>query len=267
MKKIEKELNEIKESLLQIKKLSERYLKNTNMDNIKVSGTKKYPKYYLIKQGTNGKLENGTYISSTNTQLIKALCQKKYIQRIKKETENQINALEKFQNRYHENYIEEIYEKMPAGYKKHITTIVLSDEDYAKKWLEEQVGGQNPLRIEKDYYSEKGEHVRSRIELIIANKLTYLGIPYVYEPKLELGNGKVIYPDFKLLNKRTRKEYYWEHLGMMDNPIYLESSLAKLEEYHKNNILVGKKLIITMESQENQINVKSIDKYIKEYLY
>ena len=84
-----------------------------------------------------------------------------------------------------------------------------------------------------EIYSERGERVRSKSEKIIADKLYRNGIPYKYEKPLVLkGLGK-IHPDFEILNKRTRKEYFLEHLGKMDDIGYVKKNMRRINpRYH-----------------------------------
>jgi hypothetical protein len=93
-----------------------------------------------------------------------------------------------------------------------------------------------------------------------------MNIPYRYEYSLELKDGRTLYPDFLCLNVHSRKEYYWEHFGMMDDQEYLERTIQKLKLYSENKIFPGKNLIITMESQAYPLNVKQIENLVKEFL-
>ncbi len=76
-----------------------------------------------------------------------------------------------------------------------------------------------------DKYSRKrifqtlsGEMVRSKSEVIIANILYQSGILFIYEQPLRAPDGSRHDPDFTIeWNGRT---YYWEHVGMLDNPEY-----------------------------------------------
>ena len=68
------------------------------------------------------------------------------------------------------------------------------------------------------FYTSKGERVRSKSEVIIADVLNREGVPYRYEYPIYIkGIGK-IYPDFTVLNIGIRKEMIWDHFGMMDDP-------------------------------------------------
>lgn len=74
------------------------------------------------------------------------------------------------------------------------------------------------------------------------------------------------HPDFTVLSKRTRREWYWEHNGKMDDPGYARKAIKKLQNYEKNNIFVGEKLILTYETEQNVIQTKDIERLAKKYL-
>ena len=63
-----------------------------------------------------------------------------------------------------------------------------------------------------------GVPVRSKSEVIVADRLTSNGIIYHYEEELKLkhDDGKVTtrYPDFTIHDDDSGVTYYWEHLGM-----------------------------------------------------
>ncbi len=76
----------------------------------------------------------------------------------------------------------------------------------------------------------------------------------------------VLHPDFFVLNKRTRKAYFWEHLGMMDSPSYCIDNVRKLQDYANAGYLQGKNFIVTFETSKTPLETKYIDALIKEYL-
>lgn len=53
---------------------------------------------------------------------------------------------------------------------------------------------------------------------------------------------------------------------MIDIPGYLEKALAKAETYLRNNIILGKNLIISYETSKQPLSVQHIDLLIREYL-
>ncbi len=78
--------------------------------------------------------------------------------------------------------------------------------------------------------------VRSKSEVIVANTLRFLGVPYLYEEPLAMPDGSVRLPDFTI--KRTgQASVYWEHLGMLDNPAYRADWSAKRAWYADHGIV------------------------------
>ena len=114
--------------------------------------------------------------------------------------------------------------------------------------------------------SHKNIQVRSKSEKIIADTLERRGIPYKYEYPLKLKSGFIIYPDFLILNKRTRKEYYLEHLGMIDDTDYVKNAFRRIEEMQRQGIIIGKKLLITAETSDEPLDIRILNKLIGEFL-
>jgi hypothetical protein len=79
--------------------------------------------------------------------------------------------------------------------------------------------------------TERGDLVRSKSELVIADKLFARDIDCGYEQQLVLPNGRVRYPDFTITNHARGVRFYWEHLGMLDDPGYRLRWETKRAEY------------------------------------
>ena len=108
------------------------------------------------------------------------------------------------------------------------------------------------------FKTNKGEYVRSKSELIIADRLSGLGIPYRYEAELILGDT-VIHPDFTILDIKHRREVYFEHFGMMDNPKYATSAVQRINLYNRNNIVLGDRLFFTVETDSVPLDTEIVD--------
>ena len=120
-----------------------------------------------------------------------------------------------------------------------------------------------------EFYTHKGERVRSKSELIIAGELNRYDVPYHYEMPLQLNDwGRVVTlrPDFTVMNRSNGKSYIYEHLGMMDNQAYVENNMKKLELYEKNGFLLGRNLLVTHETSKSPLNIAVVDSYIEHYL-
>ena len=117
-----------------------------------------------------------------------------------------------------------------------------------------------------EFYTSKNIRVRSKTELIIAEKLDKYGIPYYYEKPLFVRGMGIIHPDFTVLNVRQRKVKYWEHLGMMDDTEYRMHALNRINRYENAGFFPGIDLILTHETSASPIRTNIIEKCIEKYL-
>ena len=108
----------------------------------------------------------------------------------------------------------------------------------------------------------RGELVRSKSEVIIANELFNRGINYEYEQDLELKNGERRSPDFTIEVKEKRMTYYWEHLGMMSDPSYRQRWENKKKLYAENGIVEGYNLLISQDGLDGSFDSSQIAKLI-----
>ena len=79
-------------------------------------------------------------------------------------------------------------------------------------------------------------------------------------------NGATFHVDFLCLNPRTRKEFYWEHCGRMDDPEYTTNMTRRISEYSRTGIVLGQNLIITMETEQSPLDVKEVERMINQFL-
>ncbi|WP_169979845.1 AAA family ATPase [Tautonia rosea] len=83
--------------------------------------------------------------------------------------------------------------------------------------------------------TSKGQAVRSKSELLIAEALISGGVSFEYEKALTLG-GSTRYPDFTIEDEISGNTVYWEHLGMLDREEYSRSWEKKLAWYRANGV-------------------------------
>ena len=89
--------------------------------------------------------------------------------------------------------------------------------------------GSDKDALNKIYSTQKGDMVRSKSEVIIANQLYNSGLEYTYEKDLEYASGK-LRPDFTVVTPNG-KIIYWEHLGLLGTEEYDCSWLRKKRIY------------------------------------
>jgi hypothetical protein len=83
------------------------------------------------------------------------------------------------------------------------------------------------------------ELVASKSELLIANRLAELRVPYHYEFRLVAADGSMRRPDFTIPIETADGPdvRYWEHWGMLGNPDYDASVTRRLAWYEKHGLM------------------------------
>jgi hypothetical protein len=121
--------------------------------------------------------------------------------------------------------------------------------------------------------TERGDLVRSKSELVIADKLFARGVEYAYEQPLKMPNGRVRYPDFTITDHARGVNFYWEHVGMLNDLGYSERWERKLKEYlgaeikpHEDGGGSAGTLIITRDEPNGGIDSPKITQVIENAL-
>ena len=241
---------------------------------LRVSHCKGNPQYYKIVDPSDTR---GKYINKNNIKTAQLLAQKDYLKKllsaaqeelaiIKRAIGTGISAKETEADNYMIRTPESVYDSLKKERKILVSPLLISDEEYARRWSEEQFRISSYKPEEKIYTTKRGEMVRSKSEMMIADMYCELGIPYRYECELYLRGGGCKYPDFTLLNRKARKVIYHEHFGKMDDEKYRKKNLRKLEVYRRSGVFVGKNLILTFEEDGCPFNIREFEKSIREIL-
>lgn len=124
---------------------------------------------------------------------------------------------------------------------------------------------------QKRYFEEKlihktirGEMVRSKSEVIVANILDKMNIEYLYEEPLNV-SGKTYIPDFTL--RYQGKTAYLEHLGMLSDKSYKKRWDEKRANYESVEIseALGN-LIITKDGLDGSLDATLIESKIQTWI-
>lgn len=259
MKKI---LEERAQYLRRVKTKKEQELLNAPEGSLRVCNRGGRPQYY---QRNNPKDFNGIYIREKDISKAHALAQKDYNKKVLQASEKELKAIQNYLADYPQVNPEQVYENLHLARQKLVCPICETDEQYVQKWEAVKYQGKTFHENMPEYYTEKGERVRSKSEIIIADFLNKQGIPYRYEYPVYLSGWGNVYPDFTLLNVRERKEIYWEHFGRMSDADYAEKTIPQIALYEQNNIFIGDKLILTFETQNHPRNQKQILNIVNHY--
>lgn len=209
---------------------------------------------------------SGVYIKKKDRKLAQRLAQKDYDEKVLLSIKKEINAIDKYLLYASRIYPENVYESLHTERQKLICPMCETEAQFVAQWESMEYSGKEFDAFAPKLYTARGERVRSKSEVIIADSLNREGIPYRYECPLYVEGWGTVHPDFMVLNVKERKEIYWEHLGMMDDREYVEKALDKLAVYAVNGILPGKNLILTYETAKAPLNQKMVQMMIEQYL-
>lgn len=246
---------------------SENVLKNTLLgdDVLIIRHRNGKPQYYRRARGLD---TAGKYVSPKKTEEIKKLEMNGYVNVLRRTAEKNIERLGKAETLLEGvEELDNVFFDIPED-RRHLIEPYCKekvDEEYARKWMEMEPPFHNEMEGDTLKLSN-GIKVRSKSEYIIAERLIAAGVPFYYEYPVKIDYTYLMFPDFLVLNKRTKQEYYWEHFGLISNPNYAASMQDKIESYARNGIALGKNLIISMESEKHPLDVEYVDTIIKQFL-
>ena len=235
---------------------------------LRIAHNKGVPQFYkrFVSNDTIGE-----YISKKKMDEIKALAQRDYDQKLLSLYLNKKRQIDRFLEGQLDAAGEErlddreIYSSLSRDRKDLIQPLEVDDETYIRLWESVTYQGKDFGENVPELFSEKGERVRSKSEKLIADKLYMMGVPYRYEYPLQSEIGRNIYPDFTLLNVSNRKEYIWEHFGMMDNAEYCQKAIKKLNQYIRMGIYPGERLLVTYETSQMPIDMLVVKTMVEKY--
>lgn len=219
--------------------------------------------YYHYKEGTP---HNGVYISKKEMALVRDLAQKTYNEKLLKYTEKTSKQIRRLLENYEDDKVEKIYKSENIKRQTLITPIEPTYGQKIESWMAIPYKGKVFSDSMPVILTNKGIRVRSKSEKILADYFDSLGLVYKYECPLYLNDYGNIYPDFTFLSRKTGREIYWEHEGMIDNPEYARTAIQKIETYEKNGIFPGDNLILTFETSMTPINTELMKMNVKKYL-
>lgn len=106
--------------------------------------------------------------------------------------------------------------------------------------------------------TERGEFVRSKSEVIVANALYHQKLDYRYEYPIEgQVTGGIRRPDFVFIRQGSRP-LVLEHLGMLQVSKYEQNWRRKLAWYQGNGFTLGEDLFVTQDGSDGSLDSKAI---------
>lgn len=241
-----------------------RELEDQPYGHIRLTTCNGHSRYYLRK---DPKDRSGQYISKENEELVRALMKKDYLERVRRRIEKEMSLMTRYIAFLEKDRGDLVYSKMSTGRKALVEPVMLTDDELAEVWARQKYKQSTYLPEFKVYPTKRGEMVRSKSEVLLADMFYEMGIPYRYEQVVKTKDGNMYAPDFTLWDKRRRREIYHEHFGLVDDPDYRRDRfLRKIDEYRKSGIFFGFNLTATFEGEGTVLDMNEIRKMFENLL-
>ena len=201
----------------------------------------------------------GSYLGADKLSMAQKLAQKNYEQEEMKAIDQELEAIAEYFRSYPAVSLEEVYHKLSPVRRGLVTPSIETEEMFLERWKRKYHTDEGFSNGREEFTTDRGEQVRSKSEMIIANMLNRLGVCYCYEPAVTLPGLGTVHPDFAMPDLRCRKTVLLEHLGMLGDPGYADSTVRKINIYILNGYLPGDRLILSMETAESPLNIRALE--------
>lgn len=207
---------------------------------------------------------------------MKALARGEYLSVASKALEHNIGVLEKAEKNlitydfdYLKGKMKKAYRKLPYEYffgdqiGGEGIFAVAGTEDALKRhsaWAKEPYEKSTYKPELRRLPTSAGYKVRSKSEQHIVEQLVNYGVPHRYEQVIRAGSN--VFASDWVFRDRNLELFYWEHAGMMDDPVYRARHKRKMVQLEQAGIVPWRNLIITYDN-DGVINVPLIKSIIE----
>ena len=214
--------------------------------------------YYVVK-----KRKDTTGTKTKDFKLIRILATRQYYRRVLKHAQVELKQIDKYLKI---KQISTVFSDLREDRKKLVSPLETTVSEKVANWLKQR---DVSLPIKNGQYgvrTKRGDFVRSKAEMKIADALYESNIPYKMDVEFCVDNFISYWVDFQIINPNTGEIFYWEHLGMMDNPEYVSKNIKKLDFYASKGLYPCNNLILTFENNEYKLDERHIHRIIKDLL-
>lgn len=227
---------------------------------LRIKGGSAHPRYYLCRPDLP---PSGRYLNRKDLPLANLLAQKDYLEKLRTAIISELNPIQTPSPKSpRPPRPEDVYISLNMYRQCLVTPLLLSDEAYIQEWQSFAYPRKGFADDFPNYHTKRGERVRSKSEILIADLLAELHIPYRYEAPLLLPDGHMLHPDFTILLS-DRKVRYYEHCGKMDDPLYLQQFFLRQSSYINAGLIPGRDVFFTFEGANNPIDLKELRRIFK----
>ena len=206
-----------------------------------------------------GSKETYRRTSINNDEVLKrSLARKKYLEMQLAHLKEDIAVLQNVHKRISGSNPADILRMLPRAYTMLPTEYFFPDQS---DWENESYPMSDYKPEMRRHLTSRGLKVRSKSELIIAEKYYENAVQFRYEQILFYGTTKLV-PDFTI-RAPGGHIIYWEHCGMTNDENYISHHKWKMSIYEKMDIVPWKNLIVTYDDENGNVNIPLIESEIK----
>lgn len=218
----------------------------------------KYDKWYYRNNGKQ------IYIQKKDRSIAEQLAYRRYLLALQQDLTDEQNAANAYL-KFHTSDIRRSDKLLTnKAYQELLSPFFKPQSQELINWMNESYKKNTNHPEHLIHKTASGNIVRSKSEMLIDMALYKNKIPFRYESPLEL-NNKIYYPDFTIRHPYTGMIYYWEHFGLMDDPLYSQKAYNKLQVYTTCGIMPTYNLILTFETKDYSLDSEFIEKIIAHY--
>ncbi len=226
------------------------------LPNGRLTRTKKNGESYYYKV-LNGKR---TYLGKGNSEEVLDLQEKRFLEESLKRIRKNLAAGNAFLKKYQNIDEGSILKETPQAYQPIVgAAFFAGGKKNLDRWEKEPYQRSTAYPERLIHRTMRGDLVRSKSEVIIANTLFSKGIPYRYEELIQVGDYTVA-ADFHVAVKSRSRKRLWEHFGMIGDADYLEKCMLKIQTYIENGFLPWEDVIFTFDTKRGSIDAQTIER-------
>jgi len=216
-----------------------------------------YQKYYQGKRTYLGSRDQKDVYDLQVRKILEGMCK-----RIKA---NELLILD-FLDKYETPLPEPVQKSLGKAYQtNHLNLFSSQRQKKNQNWAEQPYQRNNAYAEQLTQKTLKGDFVRSKSEVIIANSYFSKYIQYRCEEVIKVGNHTFA-PDFSVFIPRLNKVKYHEHFGMMHDPRYRERAFEKMGAYIAAGYRPYEDIIFTFDDLDGSIDAQVLDALIENFM-
>ena len=236
---------------------------NAPKESLRASTQRGKTQYYIRTKPSE---RSGKYVRKADLPRAAAIAQRDYDLALRAAALKEQASIKELLSIRESDLPEDVFGKLILPRQELAVPHFISDEEYAARWLAEPYTSKGFKEGDPEFHSTDGTRVRSKSEALLGDIFDSYPVPKKFECPVRLHNGKIIHPDYTLLNVRERKEYIWEHFGRADDQSYMEYNIGRLNDLIKSGFYHGINLILTFETKAKPLDVNIVRALIEKFL-